>query len=121
MKKVVFHRILIEGFGSIVKPLEFKLNTEGVIIITGKNGVGKSTIPNALFWVLYGTVLKNVNSPSIPTKKGYRGKGFSGTRVIVDVEVDKVYYRIARHINYKLRTFEVTGNSNVIISKVKNI
>lgn len=65
------------GFGSIIEPLEYKLNSPGINLILGKNGRGKSTIFNALTWCIWGKMLKpdaeykpypHLNKDKIPTQ-----------------------------------------------------
>lgn len=54
---IEFKKIIIEGFCSI-GTLELPLNNNGITIIKGANGLGKTTIFSALVWVLYGKTLK---------------------------------------------------------------
>ena len=73
MKRVNFKRIEIENFlsvGNDTVAIDFK---SGLNIITGvnhdkedsKNGVGKSTIADALFFSLFGTTIRELNKEDI--------------------------------------------------------
>ena len=59
---IEFKKIIIEGFCSI-GTLELPLNNNGITIIKGANGLGKTTIFSALVWVLYGKTLKGISVP----------------------------------------------------------
>jgi len=56
MKKILFEKIKLLNFCGI-RELEINFG-EDLTIISGKNGLGKSTIANALTYVLFGTDLK---------------------------------------------------------------
>ena len=56
MKKILFEKIKLLNFCGI-RDLEINFG-EDLTIISGKNGLGKSTIANALTYVLFGTDLK---------------------------------------------------------------
>lgn len=73
--------------------LEFN---EGITIINGVNGSGKSTILEAISWAIYGTDAARGNKDSI---KFNRAK--PRTRVCVELvfEIDKDIYRVIRHLD----------------------
>lgn len=73
MKEVIFKKISIQNFLSVGNEpiiIEFK---EGLNLITGdnldkvdsKNGVGKSTIVDAIFFGVYGTPLRNIKKDDL--------------------------------------------------------
>jgi DNA repair exonuclease SbcCD ATPase subunit len=73
MKNVLFKSIEIQNFLSIGKnPLKINF-TEGINIITGenldnigsKNGIGKSSILNAIFWVIFGETIHDLKKNKI--------------------------------------------------------
>lgn len=72
MKHVTFKTLKIQNFLSIGKELVIDIKC-GINIITGENkdkdndgnGVGKSTIPNAMFFVLFGTTIKDLKKENI--------------------------------------------------------
>ena len=71
--------IIIEGFGSIIEPITYKLDYIGINSLVGPNGVGKSTIINALCWVIYKQLAKK--GSSIEPWPQVIDKNFKGTRV----------------------------------------
>lgn len=117
MSKITFQKIAIEGFGSIVNELIVDLSTTGLTVVRGHNGAGKSTIFNALYWVLYNKSIKSISKAEIPTWESLRTEEFKGTRVLIDFMVDDDHYSIARHINFNGKTFGVKGANSLIIIK----
>lgn len=96
---IQFEKLTIEGFGSIVKPLEFNLNQEGLNVIRGRVGSGKTTIPSALSWCLFGQSLKEKSQ--IRTWEELRTKDFKGTKVEVEFIKGNHKYQIIRCEAYK--------------------
>nr|DAM99184.1 MAG TPA: STRUCTURAL MAINTENANCE OF CHROMOSOMES PROTEIN [Herelleviridae sp.] len=114
MKRKVFYKsIMIEGFQSFGKRVVFKLDRNGLNLIKGQNGVGKSTIFNAILWCEYGGNLKK----SIETWKERRPADYKGTRVVVERTDGKFDYRIVRHLKYKGTTFGLVGGDKLMIYK----
>jgi len=73
MKEVIFKRVIIKNFLSIGNdPVEINFNS-GIHIITGinldkadsKNGVGKSTIADAIFFGIFGSTLRSLKKEDI--------------------------------------------------------
>ena len=73
MKEVVFKQVSIKNFLSVGDdPIDIKFET-GINIITGinkdkedsKNGVGKSTISDAIFFAIFGTPLRSIKKDAI--------------------------------------------------------
>ena len=72
MKKIIFDKIKVKNFLSIGKnsiELDFKT---GVSLITGenkdtggKNGIGKSTISDAIYWCLFGNTIRDLKKDKI--------------------------------------------------------
>lgn len=104
---------MIEGFQSFGKRVVFNLNRNGLNLIKGQNGVGKSTIFNAILWCEYGGNLKK----SIETWKERRPADYKGTRVVVERTDGKFDYRIVRHLKYKGTTFGLVGGDKLMIYK----
>lgn len=100
---VTFENILIEGFGSIVKPLNFELNLGcNLTIIRGKVGAGKTSVPSALCWAIYGKTLKDKSS--VETWDEIRGDDYKGTKVEVNFKnANGDTYTVIRCKNYKLK------------------
>jgi DNA repair exonuclease SbcCD ATPase subunit len=96
--KILKH-INIQGFRSI-KSMSFNIADKGMHLIQGKNGSGKSTIMEAIYYALYGKTIKDTNLTDIPTLNKYRDTDFEGTKVSLTIVVDGIDYEITRTINY---------------------
>lgn len=76
MKNIIFEKIKIRNFLSISNtPIEIDF-IKGVTIITGenkdkggKNGIGKSTIADALYWCLFGNTIRELKKNQIQHNK----------------------------------------------------
>lgn len=116
---ITFGSIDIEGFGSMAKPITFLLNQPGLNIIRGKVGSGKTTIPSALSWCLFGKTLKEKSS--IETWEEKRPTSYRGTKVLVDLMVGKEIYTIVRCLNFKgkikVGDKKMKGGNNLFIFK----
>lgn len=114
-----FKELNTEGFGSLVKPTLFKLDQPGLNIIRGKVGAGKTSIPSALTWCLFGETLKNKSS--VETWPELRDSDFKGTRVdIVFTKSDDIF-KITRCLNYKgklnIGGKKLQGGSKLLVYK----
>jgi DNA repair exonuclease SbcCD ATPase subunit len=76
MKKITFNNILIKNFLSVGDTPLFINFISGINLITGenkdnnsKNGVGKSTILDALYWCLFGNTLRDLKKDKIINNK----------------------------------------------------
>jgi DNA repair exonuclease SbcCD ATPase subunit len=87
---IKFKEIKIEGFGSIIKTLNYPLDSKGLNCVIGHNGSGKTSIFSALCWVLYGTTLKGKAEPW----KEIRPSPFNGTKVSVTLEKEGIEYLV---------------------------
>lgn len=112
-----FNKIEIEGFGSIIKPITYRLGKTGLNVIKAANGSGKSTIINALSWVLYRKMLKEKADFRPWDHVVENFPEFKGTRVKVYFKIGKDSYQIARHFKYKKKAPEINekGNSKLIL------
>lgn len=114
---IVFKDILIQGFGSIVNPLEYQLDNPGINMIQGKNGSGKTTIFSALTWCLYGQTLKVKSEVTpwlhvIPLEKG---KDFEGTKVEVRLKVGLEDIKIVRCNEYLPKVEGAKGKNRILL------
>jgi DNA repair exonuclease SbcCD ATPase subunit len=86
---------------------EILLNKSKSTLIVGENGAGKSTILDALSFVLYGKPFRNINKPQL--LNSITGKGLL---VEIEFSVGSKEYMIRRGI--KPGVFEVYQNGNMI-------
>lgn len=105
-------KIEIEGFCSIIGKVKYKWDRPGINLIIGNNGYGKTTIFNALAFVLYGETLKPKSSilpwPKIITDD------YRGCKVRAKLE-DNV--EIIRCREYKGKVLGKLGNNRLIIMR----
>lgn len=108
---IQFTKINIEGFASIPE-LSLDLNTQGITIIRGVNGEGKSSIFSALVWGLYGKNLKG--NSNVNTWEKVRPKNYKGTKVEIYFIKDNQVHQIIRCQNYKGEVDGAKGGSRLI-------
>lgn len=83
----------VENFGSY-NNLEFDFSQQGLALIFGKTGSGKSTIPDMVSWVLFGETAKNGSiddvrnwtNLEVPTKGTLEVETYDGVRIVVTRE-----------------------------------
>lgn len=94
--------ITIENFGTI-EHIKLKLNTPGLILVTGRNkdspmtdsnGAGKSLILDAIFWCIWGKTVRGLKSDSVIRRQV--GKDCC---VSLSFKEGKTSYVIVRHRN----------------------
>lgn len=120
MEQVTFIRVGIEGFGSIQEPVNFGLNAQGINMLCGANGAGKTTVFSALYWCIYGMLLKDVNTSDVATRVSRRTDKFRGTRVIVDFTKGDMNYRLARHLKFTGTTKGLKGGDSLMLFEKKS-
>lgn len=111
---IEFKKLRIEGFGSIIEPLEFDLRGKGLTIIKGVNGVGKTTFISALYWVLYGQVLKEKSS--VEPWEQVKPKDFLGSKVELEFAIDNQDFQAIRCQDYKEKVDGYKGKNRLIFS-----
>lgn len=117
MHKVDFIGLSVEGFGSFQKKATFPLNLQGITLLYGENGNGKTTLFSAFMWCLYKINLKGTNLDKAATWKFRRLPEFRGTRVAVDFSVGEDTYMVIRHLEFKGKTKGIVGNSSLLLFK----
>lgn len=110
-----FKNIQIEGFGSIIKTLDFKLNRRNLSIIRGRVGSGKTSIPSAMVWCIYGSTLKAKSS--VETWEELRFEGYKGTKVELSLDAKGNKYTFIRCMNYKGKIHKIRGGNQIFILK----
>jgi DNA repair protein SbcC/Rad50 len=115
--KVKFKQIVVEGYRSIVRSLEFNLDRPGLNLVKGTNGMGKTTMFEALVWCIFGINLRETNLNAIISWEEIRPLDWKGTRVMVHVEINTDQYCIIRHLSYKGESYGVRGNDSLMIIK----
>jgi DNA repair exonuclease SbcCD ATPase subunit len=101
----------IEGFGSI-KNATFNFNRVGLNLLLGKNGSGKTTILNALAWVIYGKPLKGINIQPWPH---LIDKNYKGTKVGIKLYDGDENWEIIRCQDYSAKIGGKKGKSGLFV------
>lgn len=86
---------------------EIELNKTNTTLIIGENGAGKSTILDALSFVLFGKAFRKINKPQLINS-------ITQKNMVVEVEfsIGKIEYKIIRGM--KPNIFEVYANGNLL-------
>lgn len=108
---IQFGNIIIEGFCSIPY-LELNLGSNGITVIRGATGEGKTTILSALVWGAYGKNLKGKSD--VNTWEKYRPKNYNGTKVEIYFGKDGKTHRITRCLKYKGEVNGAKGKDRLI-------
>ena len=90
---------------------EVKLDSNNTTLIIGKNGSGKSTILDALSFVLFNKPFRNITKPNLVNSINKKD-----CVVEVEFEIKGVEYKVVRGI--KPNKFEVYSNGNLINQEV---
>jgi DNA repair exonuclease SbcCD ATPase subunit len=86
---------------------EIKLNHSSTTLIVGENGAGKSTILDALCFVLFNKPFRNINKPQLMNT--INGKGLE---VEVEFSIGKKDYKVIRTV--KPNKFEILVNGTLV-------
>jgi DNA repair exonuclease SbcCD ATPase subunit len=104
MKKITFETVKIKNFLSVGET-DLNLNfNSGISLITGdnkdtggKNGIGKSTITDAIFWNLFGNTLRDLKKDKILHNKS-KNNGQVDLTFKVENESGVKKYKISRYL-----------------------
>jgi DNA repair exonuclease SbcCD ATPase subunit len=108
---IQFGNIIIEGFCSIPY-IELNLGSNGITVIRGATGEGKTTILSALVWGAYGKNLKGISD--VNTWEKYRPKNYNGTKVEIYFGKDGKTHKITRCLKYKGEVNGAKGKDRLI-------
>lgn len=111
--------IVIVGYGSIINRTIFDLSDNGMHILKGDVGSGKTTLPSSIAWCLYGINLKTKSS--IETWEHLRDDNYKGAMVSISLNNDKDSYEIIRCSSYKGKIDGIKGGNGLFIKKNGNI
>jgi DNA repair exonuclease SbcCD ATPase subunit len=62
---MILRKIEICNFYRVKSPITVELANQGLVLITGSNGNGKSTIYNAILWCLWGRVVESILADAV--------------------------------------------------------
>ncbi|TMI54052.1 SMC family ATPase [Candidatus Bathyarchaeota archaeon] len=103
------------------KPLQF---SDGIILITGLNESGKSTILDAILYALFGRVIRPSKMPSNDDIVGY---GSGEAQIRLDFNIGETTYRVVREV-HKTRPNRATlyemgpsGRNRSLANSVKDV
>ena len=105
---IIFNKLRWRNFLSTGNTYtEIDLNRSKSTLIVGENGAGKSTILDALSFVLYGKPFRKITKPQLLNS-------INGKNLTVEVEftIGKIQYKIIRGM--KPNVFEIYQNANMI-------
>lgn len=111
---ITLHKIRYQNFlASGNQPIEIQLDGAKTTLIVGTNGVGKSTISEALCFALYGKPFRNINKPQLVNS-------ITGKNLLVELEftADKKSYLIRRGL--KPTVFEIFCDGKLIDQSAEN-
>lgn len=109
---IKFLDINIEGFGNILGPFVYKLESPGLNLINGPNGSGKTTIFSAFTWCIWGSSLK---SKAVTPWEIIQPKEFKGTKVTVSIKIGLEDITITRCQNYKGKVEGSKGANRILL------
>lgn len=102
-KSIMFKNLSIKNFRCL-ENFQFSFEPNRMILFTGNNGTGKTSVFSALFWALYDETLEGISGDDVINKR--KGKD---TSVSVSFEYDNDLYEIIAY-----RKDSKNGNSRLI-------
>jgi len=127
VKRIIFKQIKIKNFLSIGKD-EVSLDfSSGINLITGenqdkggRNGVGKSSLIESIYWCLFGNTIRDIKKDKV-----LHNQSKKGCEVILNFEIetgkDKNIYRITRSLEPSklvLETFSALQTDDISLSSM---
>ncbi len=110
MKNVVFEKQGLQNFCNHIEPVEIGFEKGTLVLITGPNGSGKTSIFQALPYTLYGQCEKGRGEDVLNDKVK------KNCHTWVDFSVDEIKYRVDRYVKHSKfgTTVTLTENGNVV-------
>lgn len=110
---IKFKFLEVIGFGSIINKYTFDLSYRGLTIIKGEVGSGKTTLMDAIPWVLFGA--KTKNKSTVNPWPHLLDKSYKGTKCTLEFEKDGDSYQVVRCSEWKEKIDGKMGNNRLII------
>lgn len=108
-------RLYIQNFLSVSRPIEINFsNLNNIIFIRGQNGVGKTTIIEAIYFAIFGKISRDVNKKSIINR--YES---NNCLVFLELEMFDKFYKIIRGISPDVLDFYINNNKIPSSSKIE--
>ncbi len=95
MKKIKFKKIGAQNFCSYVDPIDLEFEDGKLILITGRNGSGKSALIQAIPFTLYGSCEKGRSDDVLNNRVN------KDCVTYIEFEINTDLYRVERYVKYK--------------------
>lgn len=114
-------KVTVQGFRNIhKKTMTFE---PGVRLIKGKNGIGKTSMIEAIRWCLFGDNLKGENQANLVMRKEYRKRDFKGTASIVHFDKGNdqyVFVRAIKHSDFKTGLYVICNGQDLGYTRIED-
>jgi len=107
MRKIEFLKVSCENYCGYIEPIDLEFKSNKIIMIVGKNGVGKSTLFSIIPYALYGMTQTGLRAEDVINKKTKKN-----CHAHVEFKIDDDVYSCDRYLKYRKM-----GSSKVILSK----
>jgi len=115
VKKVKFEKVGMEKFRGFIDKMELDLEKNRLVLITGPNGIGKTTLFDAIAYTLYGVTSNGARGPDVVNDKVERDCYTWLTWTVENGSVDK--YRIDRYYKHRKHGNDVYLKKNGTVIK----
>jgi DNA repair exonuclease SbcCD ATPase subunit len=95
MKKIKFKKVGAQNFCNYVDPIDLEFEDGKLILITGRNGSGKSALIQAIPFTLYGSCEKGRSDDVLNNRVN------KDCATYVEFEINNDLYRVERYVKYK--------------------
>ena len=115
MKKVRFEKVGMENFRGFIDTMELDLERNRLVLITGPNGIGKTTLFDAIAYTLYGVTSNGARGPDVVNDKVERDCHTWLTWSTENGSLDK--YRVDRYYKHRKHGNDVYLKKNETVIK----